>query len=102
MVKVKKLKVNNIFTKSSFKGYSFVINPYTGCTHSCKYCFACFIQQFTKHIGEDWGSFIDIKQWKGKITKNIYDKKQGIVVTIGIQGETYIVSHIQGDIIEFE
>ena len=34
--------------------------------------------------------------------KNIYDKKQGIVVTIGIQGETYIVSHIQGDIIEFE
>ena len=74
MVKVKKIKVNNIFTKSSFKGYSFVINPYTGCTHSCKYCFACFIQQFTKHIGEDWRSFIDIKQWKGKITKNIYDK----------------------------
>ena len=34
--------------------------------------------------------------------KNIYDKKQGIAVTIGIQGETYIVSHIQGDIIEFE
>ena len=74
MVKIKKIKVDNIFTKSSFKGYSYVINPYTGCSYACKYCFACFIQQFTNHITEKWGDFVDIKQWNGHINKNLESK----------------------------
>ena len=52
----------------------------------------------------DWSEIIQYYNSSNAngIQKNIYDKKQGIVVTIGIQGETYIVSDIQGDIIEFE
>ena len=38
----------------------YVINPYVGCPHGCKYCYASFMKRFTGHK-EDWGTFIDIK-----------------------------------------
>lgn len=38
----------------------FVINPYTGCAHSCIYCYARFMKRFTGHE-EKWGRFIDVK-----------------------------------------
>lgn len=39
---------------------SFCINPYVGCPHACKYCYASFMKRFTNHP-EPWGDFIDIK-----------------------------------------
>lgn len=39
----------------------FAINPYVGCPHACKYCYASFMKRFTNHP-EPWGDFIDIKQ----------------------------------------
>lgn len=38
----------------------FAINPYVGCPHACKYCYASFMKRFTNHP-EPWGAFIDIK-----------------------------------------
>ncbi|MCP2597124.1 radical SAM protein, partial [Candidatus Aminicenantes bacterium AC-335-G13] len=35
-------------------------NPYIGCQHSCKYCYATFMKRFTNHK-ENWGNFIDVK-----------------------------------------
>lgn len=37
-----------------------MINPYTGCQHSCSYCYARFMKRFTGHR-EPWGQFIDVK-----------------------------------------
>lgn len=48
-------------TKSNLPDSDYVINPYVGCTHACKYCYARFMKRFTGH-GEEWGNFIDIKQ----------------------------------------
>ncbi len=45
-------------TKSKLTDY--VINPYTGCQHGCKYCYAVFIKRF-QNIKEDWGDFIHVK-----------------------------------------
>lgn len=38
----------------------YAINPYTGCTHGCVYCYARFMKRFTNHP-EPWGAFLDAK-----------------------------------------
>lgn len=61
-------------TKSNLPESDFVINPYVGCPHSCKYCYACFMKRFTKHT-EEWGTFIDIKQCDKPISqKRLHNK----------------------------
>lgn len=54
---------NNIITKSGLPVGGYSINPYIGCPHACKYCYASFMKRFTGHR-EEWGKFIDIKDWK--------------------------------------
>lgn len=39
----------------------YVINPYVGCPHACKYCYAAFMKRFTNHA-EPWGEFLDVKR----------------------------------------
>ena len=60
------IKVNDYLTKSNLPASDFVINPYVGCPHGCKYCYACFMKRFSGH-SEPWGSFIDIKQCEKQI-----------------------------------
>ena len=57
---VKNITTKDYLTKSNLPASDFVINPYIGCPHACKYCYACFMKRFTGHK-EEWGSFIDIK-----------------------------------------
>ncbi len=56
----REIVVKSIVTPSKLPGMEYVINPYRGCYHGCKYCYAQFMQRFTKH-GEKWGDFVDIK-----------------------------------------
>lgn len=56
--------VTGILTKSKIGQYA--INPYVGCPHACKYCYASFMKRFTGH-SEPWGDFIDIKHATRKI-----------------------------------
>lgn len=52
----------------------FVINPYVGCPHGCKYCYASFMKRFTGHT-EKWGNFIDAKRCDKPIdVKKLYRK----------------------------
>ena len=55
--------VKSILTKSNLPVSDFSANPYTGCAHACKYCYASFMKRFTHHDSEDWGTFIDVKIW---------------------------------------
>lgn len=54
------IEVNDYLTKSKLPASDYVINPYVGCVHACKYCYACFMKRFTGHT-EPWGEFIDAK-----------------------------------------
>lgn len=57
---VNTITVKDYLTKSNLPASDYVINPYVGCSHGCKYCYACFMKRFTGH-DEEWGSFIDVK-----------------------------------------
>lgn len=57
-MKVAVKDTNSYLTKSKIGQYA--INPYVGCPHACKYCYASFMKRFTGHP-EPWGEFIDIK-----------------------------------------
>jgi len=59
-MKIKEIKAKSIIVKSNLPEEDFVINPYVGCQHGCKYCYARFMKRFTGHT-EPWGSFVDVK-----------------------------------------
>lgn len=66
---VKRVITKDYLTKSNLPASDFVINPYVGCPHACKYCYASFMKRFTGHT-ENWGSFIDIKECEKAININ--------------------------------
>lgn len=57
-MKVKEIQCKTCMTKSKITDY--VINPYVGCEHGCKYCYADFIRRF-RGIADEWGDFVHVK-----------------------------------------
>lgn len=56
------IPARSILTKSNLPVSDYSANPYVGCSHACKYCYASFMKRFTNHP-EEWGSFVDVKTW---------------------------------------
>ena len=61
-IKIQNIEVKSVMTKSNLPVCDFSVNPYVGCIHACKYCYASFMKRFTNHP-EPWGGFVDVKQW---------------------------------------
>ena len=59
---IRDVETKTIMTKSSLPVGGYSVNPYVGCTHGCKYCYASFMKRFTGHT-EPWGTFLDVKHW---------------------------------------
>jgi len=57
---IREIKAKSILTKSGIPGVDYCINPYIGCSHGCRYCYATFMKKYTSHT-EPWGSFVDVK-----------------------------------------
>ena len=55
-------EVKSVISKSNLPIAGFTVNPYVGCAHACKYCYADFMKRFTNHK-EKWGTFVDVKHW---------------------------------------
>jgi len=55
---VKEIKAKSIITKSDLPAADFVINPYVGCMHGCKYCYTRFMKRFTGYTKE-WETFVE-------------------------------------------
>lgn len=60
MLRVNLTEAKSILTKTQLPGSDWVLNPYSGCTFACMYCYAAQIARW-RHPGEEWGKFIDIK-----------------------------------------
>ncbi|MBR0316967.1 MAG: radical SAM mobile pair protein B [Synergistaceae bacterium] len=59
---IKEINVKSIMTKTNLPVSDYAVNPYIGCSHACKYCYASFMKRFTNH-SEPWGEFLDVKYW---------------------------------------
>ena len=59
---IQEIAAKNIITKTDIPVCDYAVNPYVGCTHGCKYCYASFMKRFTNHP-EPWGTFLDVKYW---------------------------------------
>ena len=70
----KEIEVRDLLTKSNLPASDYVINPYVGCPHGCKYCYASFMKRFTGHK-EEWGTFIDVKRCSKSINKKKLEGK---------------------------
>ena len=42
---INEVETKNIMTKSSLPVGGYSVNPYVGCTHACKYCYASFMKR---------------------------------------------------------
>lgn len=58
----KDIAVSGILTKSNLPVADYSVNPYVGCAHGCRYCYASFMKRFANHP-EPWGTFVDAKHW---------------------------------------
>jgi len=60
LMKIREIFSKTILTKTAISSFDYCINPYVGCGHGCRYCYASFMKRFTGHL-EPWGEFIDVK-----------------------------------------
>ncbi len=61
-VVIQETQVKSVLSKSNLPVCEYSVNPYVGCTHACKYCYASFMKRFANHP-EPWGEFLDVKYW---------------------------------------
>jgi len=59
-MKVREILSKTILTNTAISSFDYCINPYVGCGHGCRYCYASFMKRFTGHM-EPWGAFVDVK-----------------------------------------
>ena len=73
-MKVSQTTAKAVLVKSNLPASDYVANPYTGCPHKCRYCYAEFMKRRTGHT-EDWGDFIDIKSYESmKLPRDLAGK----------------------------
>ena len=80
-IKVGFVQTKSIMTKSNAPLGGYSVNPYVGCPHACRYCYASFMKRFTGHT-EDWGTFMDVKEWPAIIHPRKYAGQKVIVGTV--------------------
>ncbi len=61
MQNVAEVKCGSILNPSKIPGMDYCINPYTGCSHGCRYCYADFMAKYAYRQPEDWGKFLHVK-----------------------------------------
>ena len=90
-VLIRDVETKNIMTKSTLPVGGYSVNPYVGCTHGCKYCYASFMKRFTGHT-EPWGTFLDVKHWPAIKNPRKY---AGQRVVIGSVTDGYLLQEEQ-------
>jgi len=55
------IKAKSALVRSKIPGVDYVINPYLGCGHGCRYCYAVFMRKYSHHPHSPWGSFVEVK-----------------------------------------
>ncbi len=80
-VAIKEIETKGVMTKSNLPVSDYSVNPYVGCVHGCKYCYASFMKRFTNHP-EPWGDFVDVKYWTPIKNPKKYAGKEAFIGSV--------------------
>lgn len=60
--RIEAIETSSILTKASgfMAGYDYTLNPYSGCSFGCSYCYAAFFTRDAK-LQDDWGKWVRVK-----------------------------------------
>lgn len=72
-------KAGTLCTPSKLPASDYVINPYVGCIHRCKYCYASFMGRFTGHT-EEWGTYLEPKEYDSYKLPSKLDSSKCILI----------------------
>ncbi len=62
-VAIREIETRSALVRSRIPGVEFVINPYLGCGHGCRYCYAVFMRRYSRYHRESrWGEFVEVKK----------------------------------------
>jgi len=80
------ISTKTALVKSRIPGVDYVINPYLGCGHGCRYCYAVFMRRYARHHARaPWGTFVEVKANLPEVlTRELARKKQS--------GEAFLAS----------
>jgi len=59
-MKIYEVTAKSVLTPSRVPGMVYSLNPYVGCSFSCRYCYASFMTRFNRYK-EPWGNFVKVK-----------------------------------------
>jgi DNA repair photolyase len=91
---VREIRSKSILSKSGIDGISYCINPYVGCAHGCRYCYASFMKRFTGHR-EPWGCFVDAKANSPILLEKQLKSFQGGRILVGTVTDPYQPSELR-------
>jgi len=77
-MEIREIKAKRIIQKTGIPGADWVINPYVGCMHGCKYCYARFVCRW-RNTKEKWGEFVDVKINAPELAKKESKNKKGTI-----------------------
>ena len=79
-IKVREIQAKSILNPSRIPSMDYCVNPYVGCGHGCRYCYARFMMRFTHHT-EPWGQFVDVKiNAPFLLQKKLKRAKKGVIM----------------------
>ncbi|MBS3921364.1 MAG: radical SAM protein [Deltaproteobacteria bacterium] len=85
---MREIFAKTVLTRTAISGFDYCLNPYVGCEHGCRYCYAGFMKRFTGHK-EPWGEFIDVKVNAPSLLKNQLKRAKPGIVAISTVTDPY-------------
>lgn len=74
---ITEITVKTALVRSKIPGVDFVINPYLGCGHGCRYCYAAFMTRYSHHHARcPWGSFVEVKHNIANVLRGELSRKR--------------------------
>ncbi len=85
---INEVECKSVLSNTKLYGLDYSVNPYTGCGHSCAYCYAVFMKKFSGHE-EEWGSFVDVKVNAPEVLREEVQKKESGSVLLSSVTDPY-------------
>jgi DNA repair photolyase len=89
-MKIREIICKSIINKSKLPEVNYALNPYVGCQHSCRYCYASFMRRFTDHANDAWGSFVDVKINAAEVLAQQLQRKYAGILLLGSVTDCYM------------